>query len=198
MKLHGRSYIGILRALRHLTVLLVLLSPPISAGSAEPELRKLLSEPDHVLLLRHALAPGTGDPPNFRLSDCASQRNLSPAGREQALRIGNRLRTAGLENTKVYSSQWCRSLDTARGLNIGSVAELPVLNSFFRSPVREREQTEALREWITSADLKRPVVLVTHQVNITALTGIYPAEGEIVVLRREQGALSLVTRLLDE
>jgi len=187
-----------LKTLQALTFLLVIISLPMNAGSAEPELRRLLTGSDHILLMRHALAPGTGDPPQFRLGDCSTQRNLSPAGREQASRIGKRLRAAGLESTKIYSSQWCRSLDTARGLSIGPVAELPALNSFFRSPVREREQTQALREWIVSADLSRPVVLVTHQVNITALTGIFPAEGEIVFLRREQSSLRVVARFRDE
>jgi hypothetical protein len=74
---------------------------------------------------------------------------------------------------------------------------LPALNSFFEASDREHGQTEALRAWIVSADLSRPVVLVTHQVNITALTGIVPAEGEILILRREPGKLLVVARFPD-
>jgi broad specificity phosphatase PhoE len=97
----------------------------------------------------------------------------------------------------VYSSQWCRCLETARNLAVGPVVELPVLNSFFQSPELEQKHDRMLRAWIDSADLSRPVVLVTHQVNITALTGIVPAEGEILILRRDPGKLSVVDRFPD-
>jgi phosphohistidine phosphatase SixA len=180
-----------------LIFLLLLCSLPMAAGAAELDLKQLVGSADHMVVLRHARAPGTGDPPNFRLGDCSTQRNLSSEGRKQAARIGERLRAAGLASTTVYSSQWCRCLETARNLAAGPVVELPALNSFFEASDRERGQTEALRAWIASADLSRPVVLVTHQVNITALTGIVPAEGEILILRREPGKLSVVARFPD-
>jgi len=181
----------------HLYALILLLSlmvPWPAAEAAELELLELVGKPDHIIVMRHALAPGVGDPSQFRLGDCATQRNLSPTGREQAARIGARLRAAGLTDTKVYSSQWCRCLETAQLLNLGLVIELPLLNSFFRSRERERERMEALRAWIGAADLTRPVVLVTHQVNITALTGIFPSEGDILVLRREPAGVRVVAR----
>jgi broad specificity phosphatase PhoE len=180
-----------------LIFLLLLCSLPMAARAAEPDLKQWVGSVDHMVMLRHARAPGTGDPPNFRLGDCSTQRNLSSEGREQAVRIGERLRAAGLAITKVYSSQWCRCQETARNLAAGPVVELPALNSFFEAPDLERGQTEALRAWIASADLSRPVVLVTHQVNITALTGIVPAEGEILILRREPGKLHVVARFPD-
>jgi len=180
-----------------LTFVLLLCSIAVVAGAAEPDLRQLVGKADHMVVLRHARAPGTGDPPNFRLGDCSTQRNLSDAGRQQAARIGRRLREAGLAETKVYSSQWCRCLETARELAVGPVVELLPLNSFFEASDRERGQTEALRAWIASANLSRPVVLVTHQVNITALTGIVPAEGEILILRRDSGKLIVVDRFPD-
>ena len=180
-----------------LIFLLLLCSLPMAAGAAELDLKQLVGSADHMVVLRHARAPGTGDPPNFRLGDCSTQRNLSSEGRKQAARIGERLRAAGLASTTVYSSQWCRCLETARNLAAGPVVELPALNSFFEASDRERGQTEALRAWIASADLSRPVVLVTHQVNITALTGIVPAEGEILILRRDSGKLSVVARFPD-
>jgi broad specificity phosphatase PhoE len=180
-----------------LIFLLLLCSLPMAAGAAEPDLKQLVGIADHMVVLRHARAPGTGDPPNFRLGDCSTQRNLSSEGREQAARIGARLRAAGLAITTVYSSQWCRCLETARNLAAGPVVELPALNSFFEASDRERGQTEVLRAWIASANLSRPVVFVTHQVNITALTGIVPTEGEILILRREPGRLSVVARFPD-
>ena len=174
---------GFLRTTGIVALLLVIL--PGTAGAAESDLARLIGKPDHVIVLRHARAPGTGDPADFRLGDCTTQRNLSDEGRRQAARIGARLRAAGLAETTVYSSQWCRCLETARGLAVGPVVELPALNSFFQSPELEQKHTRPLRSWIASADLSRPVVLVTHQVNITALTGIFPAEGEILILRRD-------------
>ncbi|MCU0554675.1 MAG: histidine phosphatase family protein [Syntrophales bacterium] len=176
---------------------LLLLTLPGTAGAAESDLARLIGKPDHVIVLRHARAPGTGDPADFRLGDCTTQRNLSDEGRRQAARIGARLRAAGLAETTVYSSQWCRCLETARGLAVGPVVELPALNSFFRSPGEEEKYNRALQAWIATAELSRPVVLVTHQVNITALTGIFPAEGEILVLRRGPDTLSVAARFRD-
>jgi broad specificity phosphatase PhoE len=182
---------------RAMIVLAILLSLTAAAGEAEDTFSQWVGKPDHVIVLRHARAPGTGDPANFKLGDCSTQRNLSDEGRAQASRIGKRLREAGLAETTVYSSQWCRCLETARLLAVGPVVELPALNSFFRSPGEEKKYTREMRAWIASADLSLPVVLVTHQVNITALTGIFPAEGEVLILRREPGNVSVVVRLPD-
>ena len=137
-----------------------------------------------VVLMRHAEAPGTGDPPDFKLDDCATQRNLGDGGRAQAARIGERLRQLGVDQAQGLSSQWCRCLETARLLDLGPVKEMPALNSFFGRQEEEKDRTTQLRQFL--ADLPRdgkPVVLVTHQVTVTALTGIFPASGEAVLLR---------------
>jgi broad specificity phosphatase PhoE len=147
----------------------------------------------HVALLRHALAPGTGDPAAFVLGDCGTQRNLSDEGRDQAKRIGARFAANGIKQARVFSSQWCRCLETANLLGLGPVEALPSLNSFFQRFERRERQTRALEAWLAGQALDQPVVLVTHQVNIAALTGVYPASGELVVIRRtETGALSVV------
>ena len=147
----------------------------------------------HVALIRHALAPGTGDPAAFKLDDCSTQRNLSDAGRAQAARIGARFRKEGMETARVLSSQWCRCLETAELLALGPVEELPILNSFYERRENEERQTRGLETWLTEQDLDRPVLLVTHQVNITALTGVFPTSGEMVVVRRtEDGGISVV------
>ena len=132
-------------------------------------------------LMRHALAPGTGDPPGFNLSDCATQRNLSDAGRRQAIEIGANFRAQGIARAWVYTSAWCRCRETAALLDLGPVEVLPSLNSFFADREQREPQTEALKAWLASADYDMPLVLVTHQVNITALTGSYTRSGEIVV-----------------
>ena len=137
----------------------------------------------HVAMMRHALAPGTGDPQNFRLGDCATQRNLNDEGRRQAEAIGSRFRSKGIGTPRIYSSQWCRCLETARLLGLDNVTPLPALNSFFRDRQKGPTQTADIKEFISSRSDGVPTVLVTHQVNITALTGVFPASGEIVVVK---------------
>lgn len=131
-----------------------------------------LAKPGRVLLLRHANAPGTGDPPNFRLDDCSTQRNLDAAGRAQAAALGERLAQAGTAHAKVYSSQWCRCLETARLLGLGAVEPLPALNSFYGRPQERETSVAALRRFLAALPANGPpAVLVTHQVTITAFTG---------------------------
>lgn len=149
------------------------------------ELAAQIAKPGHIVLMRHALAPGTGDPSNFTLGDCATQRNLSEAGRRQARRTGEFLRGAGVRAARVFSSEWCRCLETARLLDLGPVEPLPALNSFFEERASGPAQTRELRAEIAEMDLSRPVVMVTHQVNITALTRVFPSSGEMVVLKRK-------------
>src|SRR5690606_2229568 len=150
-------------------------------------------------LIRHAQAPGIGDPENFDLEDCKTQRNLDAAGRAQAERIGQLFRDNGSDRAAIYSSERCRCLETAALLGLGGGTQLPVINSFFRQGDMRRLQTDAAKAWIADADLERPTVLVTHQVNITALTGVYPASGEIVVVRRNaSGPLQVVGRIRTE
>jgi broad specificity phosphatase PhoE len=168
------------------TVILVCFCINVSAFSADSEsdLWGALKSGGHVALLRHALAPGTGDPPEFRLGQCTTQRNLSDEGRDQAREIGDRFRENGIYKARIYSSQWCRCLETATLLELGQAEHLAALNSFFRQYERRESQTKALLEWLGTQDLDLPIVLVTHQVNITALTGIYPDSGELVVVHR--------------
>jgi broad specificity phosphatase PhoE len=158
-------------------------TPGMAAGE-ETALWEALRSGGHIALMRHALAPGTGDPSEFSIVDCSTQRNLSEKGRQQATRIGDRFRENGILSATVYSSQWCRCVDTAELLALGLVTELPLLNSFYLDFERRQPQTQKLREWIARQDFKQPLVLVTHQVNINALTGVYTNSGEIVIVRR--------------
>lgn len=151
--------------------------------------------PGAVLLMRHATAPGTGDPPGFALGDCATQRTLSAAGRAEAQAIGARLRSGGVRPGLIASSQWCRCRDTAALLDLGPVQDWPELNSFFDGRGDGRAQTAATLARLASIKDAATVLLVTHQVNITALTGIVPRPGEIVVTRRSGGGLAVTVRL---
>jgi broad specificity phosphatase PhoE len=163
-----------------LTALLCLLA----RASAADEALARLAEPGRVLLLRHANAPGVGDPAGMKLDDCTTQRNLDDRGRAQAKRLGSRLRAAGLGDVRVFTSQWCRCRETARLLGIGPVEDLPALNSFFEQPETKIARIAALREFLNGLPLDgRPVVLVTHQMTITALTGRFPSSGEGLILK---------------
>ena len=148
--------------------------------------------------MRHATAPGTGDPAEFRLGDCGTQRNLSAVGRDQARAIGTRLREAGVVPDVVATSQWCRARDTAELLALGPPEDWPEINSFFAGRGDRGAQTEATLARLAALPEEAVVLLVTHQVNITALTGIVPQSGEIIVTRRDGGALSVVGRLPPE
>jgi len=155
--------------------------------------------PGHVALMRHAIAPGTADPAGFSLRDCATQRNLSDEGRAQAVAAGNYLRERSAPRVDVYSSQWCRCLETARLLNFGEPTELPFLNSFYENWDGKEPQTRALKDWLKSsaAGAENPIMLVTHQVNISALTDIYPASGEVVVVKIDSdGSITTVGSFL--
>ena len=154
--------------------------------------------PGAVLLMRHATAPGTGDPANLRLGDCATQRNLSDAGRDEARRIGQRFRAAGLDFDRILHSEWCRTTETAELLDLGPVTPFPPANSFFSNRSTADRQTADLLAYLASLPEDERVLIVTHQVNITALTGIVPRSGEIVVTLRSGAGLEVLDRLLPE
>ena len=149
-----------------------------------------------VVIFRHANAPGGGDPSGLKLGDCSTQRNLDAGGREQARRIGERLRQERVVVGAVWASQWCRTRETAELLKAASVRDAPAFNSFFGDRDREPAQTAAAREALLAWQGPGSLVVVTHQVNITALTGVFPASGEGVVLRRRGAQLELMGRLL--
>ena len=150
-----------------------------------------------ILMIRHALAPGTGDPPNFNIGDCTTQRNLDDRGRTQAKAIGDWFRSKGIYRAAVYSSQWCRCLETAELIDLGGVTELPALNSFFERPQDREPNIKALQSFIatqpTDGEL---IILVTHFVTISAIAQQAVSSGEGVVLRRtESGKFTVVGRL---
>lgn len=149
---------------------------------SEPEAWDALREGRAALILRHALAPGTGDPARFKLGDCTTQRNLDDRGREQAAAWKPYLARQGIERAQIYTSQWCRSRDTAIGMDIGEVTEWPALNSFFQNRSQRSAQTLETIALVNALESHPPVVMVSHQVNITALTGVFPASNEGVIL----------------
>ena len=139
-----------------------------------------------VLLMRHgATEPGLGDPAGFRVDDCRTQRNLSDAGRDDARRVGARLRAERVPIATVFTSPWCRCRETAM-LAFGRAEEWEPLSSFFDYPHRQAEFTERVARRIAGYGSRKPpgnVVMVTHNVNIAALTKLSVGTAEIVAVR---------------
>lgn len=144
-----------------------------------------LLAPGRIALIGHAAAPGTLDPPGFRLDDCSTQHNLSDGGRIQAIRMGDLFRANGIEAARIYSSQWCRCLDTASLMKLGNVIQQSLLNYFGRDPDRTMRQIADLRAWIASLELMEPTLLITQQLVIATVAQGPTDDGEIVLVRRE-------------
>ncbi len=166
-----------------------------ATGLAAPDGLEALAAPGAHAIMRHARAPGTGDPSGFRLDDPSTQRNLSDAGRAQALAAGEMLRAAGARFDAVLTSQWRRCAETAELLALGPVTEAPPLNSFFERRAEGAAQTRATLALLRGPPEGARAMLVTHQVNVTALTGVYPASGEIVVFRLEGDGVAVLGRV---
>ncbi len=138
----------------------------------------------HVLLVRHAYAPGVGDPPGFVLDRCETQRVLDEEGRRQAARIGQWLRTQGVAQARVYTSPRCRCRETAELMRLGPVSVEASLGSFFSQPQQAQAQNARLQAFIARAMSDRPtqpLVLVTHHVNIREFTGRDIGTGDMVL-----------------
>lgn len=160
--------------------------------------QKLRAGRGYAVLLRHALAPGTGDPAGFRLGDCSTQRNLSLDGRRQAIAIGAQWRRERVPVDRVLTSRWCRARDTARLLAVGTVTAYPGLDSTFTVPDSVAARRTAKVRALLARHAGQPgvLVLVGHQVNITDITGVAPSSGEgVVVQARADGSLRVVGTL---
>ena len=179
---------------RRFVQLLCLFGALMGPGLASAgELADKLGQPGYALLMRHALAPGIGDPAGFSLADCASQRNLDSEGRTQAVRTGAWLRQQGVVAAQVLSSPWCRCKDTAALLGFGDVVIEPALGSFFNVPQQAREFTEKLQTRLAQASARKgnqALVLVTHHVNIRDYMGDNVGSGDMVLVHFDaQGKL---------
>jgi phosphohistidine phosphatase SixA len=165
---------------------------------AEEQIWRQLAAGGCAVLLRHArTAPGIGDPPGFRLDDCSTRRNLSAAGREQSRRFGAGFERRAIRIGEVLSSRWCRCVDTAQlAFPQHEVRLFEPLNSFFADGSSRDSQTAALRAHLAQQHRPRLLVMVTHRVNVTALTGQSVAMGEALVVRTGGGAAEVLGRLI--
>lgn len=145
-----------------------------------------------VVLFRHANAPGVGDPSHFKLGDCSTQRNLDAEGRAQAGRIGQAFQQRGVPVAEVWTSEWCRARETAELAFPERAKAVPAFNSFFGDAERRRSQTREALQLLSVWAGPGVLVVVTHQVNITALTGQGAMSGEGVIVRPVDGRLELL------
>ena len=162
-------------------VITLCLSTAALANLANP-----MTDGQHILLMRHADAPGFSDPAGYRLDQCSTQRNLGEFGKKQAERTGQWLSQQGIESAKVFSSPWCRCVDTATLLNKGPVVIDKSLGSFFESMGQSSQQTEGLRQLVLKSLKqfpKTPIIMVSHHVNIQAFTGVVLGSGDMVLVK---------------
>lgn len=169
-----------------LTVFVIGLHLCLFGASVYAGLKEDLNDGHHVLMMRHADAPGIGDPPGYKLDVCETQRNLGERGRKQSELIGLWLSKQGIHKAQVFASPWCRSIDTAKLLKKGSVTIEASLGSFFDEMHLEKTQTQALEDFIKNTLAKQsqtPLILVTHHVNIQAFTGKVVNVGDMVLVK---------------
>ncbi len=185
----------VLRSVLFLLVAVSAFSVCAAQRAGESEAGVIALREGAIVLFRHARAPGVGDPDNFNLQDCSTQRNLDDQGRAEARAIGKFFRDNAIDVGQVLSSEWCRCLETAELAFPGRVTREPSFNSFFRDRASEAVQTARGRAVLEGWNGAGALVVVTHQVNITALTGVFPAEGEGVVVRVRDGRIDVIGRI---
>ena len=157
-----------------------------SFQASASDLSESLKKSDSVLLMRHALAPGIGDPAGYKLQDCKSQRNLDATGRAQAQKTGQWLKAQSVGNALVFTSAWCRCKETAENLAFGTPVLEPSLNSFF-DDMRQGPQSNVNLQKFIVGQLKskgdKALILVTHHVNIAEFTGENVGSGDMVLAK---------------
>jgi phosphohistidine phosphatase SixA len=173
----ARLNAGVIKGLIATALALMLSAAALPAVAQTADSRSL------VLLLRHAYAPGGGDPAQFDIDNCATQRNLNAQGREQSRDIGRQLKALGIQPTRVWASQWCRSFETATLMDVGTVEPLPLLNSFFQNRAAGPGQMRGLRQFLKDLDpTGGPYVMSSHQVVVSSITDTWVNSGDGVWL----------------
>ena len=149
---------------------------------------------DKIILIRHALAPGRGDPKGFKIDDCKTQRNLDMIGINQSKKIGKLFKENKIKIDQVLSSQWCRCKDTAK-YAFGNFKEFSALNSTFSPPYDENEkkQIKELKNFVKNSHGRgKNLVLITHYVVILAMTGETSSSGELIITDKNFKVLSTI------
>ena len=174
-----------MKLLKFLLIIFISLTTPIKAD-LNKNLMNQLKDGGKLIFIRHAYAPGNGDPENFNLNDCSSQRNLSDAGRKQSKTISNFFKKNQIAIDLVISSEWCRCKETAF-IAFKDFETKNFLNSFYSEKFakNKKKQIKNLKKYINNWNSDKNLVLVTHYVMITEVLGYSPSSGEIVVSNKE-------------
>ena len=173
-------------------VIFISLTTSIKADSNK-DLLKQLTEGGKLIFIRHAYAPGSGDPNNFNLNDCSTQRNLSDRGKKQAEHIGSIFRENKIEIDEVYSSEWCRCKETAE-IAFTNFTTKNFLNSFYSSNYAKNKtkQIKDLMKFVKKNDFKKNIIFVTHYVLISEVLDYAPSSGEIIVSDKDFNMLGSI------
>ena len=168
---------------RYFIIFLVFFSTPINSND---QLINLLKDGKKLIFIRHAYAPGNGDPINFKLNDCSTQRNLNYEGIYQSKKIGQLFSKNKIQIDKVLSSEWCRCKDTA-AFAFNKFTTFNALNSFYdpRFKINKDKQIRDLKNYILNWDSKKNLVLITHFVVILEILNIGTSSGEIIISDKE-------------
>ena len=170
-----------MKILKFLIIIFISLTTPIKAD-LNKNLLNQLEDGGKLIFIRHAYAPGGGDPDNFNLNDCSTQRNLNNEGREQAKYIGEFFKKNKIKIDKVLSSEWCRCKETAK-IAFKNFSTNNFLNSFYSSKFAKNKdkQIKMLKSYVKKLKSDKNLILVTHYVLISEVLNYAPSSGEIVV-----------------
>ena len=179
--------------MKKLSVFFILFCLSFTPSIASDEILNSLKEGGKLIFIRHALAPGNGDPDNFNINDCSTQRNLSAKGISQSKKIGFFFKNSNITIDKVLSSEWCRCKDTAT-FAFGKFQTFNALNSFYDEKFENNElkQLDVLNKYINSWKSEKNLIFVTHYVVILSILGIGTSSGEIVITDKD---LNIINRI---
>jgi len=170
-----------MKFIKFLIIIFISINSPIKADSNQNVINEL-KKGGNLIFIRHAYAPGGGDPKNFDINDCKTQRNLSNSGRDQAKKIGSYFKKNNIPISKVYSSEWCRCKETA-SIAFNDFETKSFLNSFFSAQFTKNKdpQMKKLKTFINNWNKNKNLVFVTHYVVISESVNYAPSSGEIVI-----------------
>ena len=170
-----------MKFIKFLLVLFISINSPIKADLNQNLINEL-KQGGKLIFIRHAYAPGGGDPDNFNINHCNTQRNLSDSGREQAFKIGSFFKVNNIFIDRIYSSEWCRCKETAL-IAFDKFTTKDFLNSFFSSKFAKNKdsQVKRLKQFIKNSDDSKNLIFISHYVVIKEVLNISPNSGEMII-----------------
>ena len=183
-----------MKLVKFLLIIFITINLPIKAESNQNLITEL-KKGGKLIFIRHAYAPGGGDPDNFDINNCDTQRNLNEIGRQQAKKIGTFFEDNNIVINEIYSSEWCRCRETAQ-IAFNRYEKKKFLNSFFSFKFIKNKDSQMikLKKFIKDYDNKKNVVFLTHYVVINEILNYSPNSGEIIVIDRNYNILgNLIT-----